>query len=76
MTFSFLPALINLLSTFYVVKKTMPSKYIYIIKKKKKQIKLIFKAFCFVSDIINDFVIFLCDLDQFSFVSMFVNCGD
>lgn len=54
----------------------MPSKYIYIIKKKKKQIKLIFKAFCFVSDIINDFVIFLYDLDQFSFVSMFVNCGD
>lgn len=35
-----------------------------------------FKAFCFVSDIINDFVIFLYDLDQFSFVWMFVNCGD
>lgn len=35
-----------------------------------------FKAFCFVSDIINDFVNFLYDLDQFSFVSMFVNCGD
>lgn len=35
-----------------------------------------FKAFCFVSDIINDFVIFLYDLDQLSFVWMFVNCGD
>lgn len=54
----------------------MPSKYIYNKKEKKPQIKLMFKAFCFVSDIINDFVIFLYDLDQFSFVSMFVNCGD
>lgn len=51
----------------------MPSKYIYNKKEKKTQIKLMFKAFCFVSDIINDFVIFLYDLDQFSFVSMFVN---
>lgn len=54
----------------------MPSIYIYNKKEKKTQIKLMFKAFCFVSDIINDFVIFLYDLDQFSFVSMFVNCGD
>lgn len=35
-----------------------------------------FKVFCFVFDIINDFVIFLYDFDKFFFVLMFVNCGD
>lgn len=61
--FLFFLVFINFLLIFYVVKKIMFLNYIYNKKEIKFKIKFIFKVFCFVFDIINDFVIFLYDFD-------------